>query len=88
MLSGPILIILSALIFGSLGLGIGYLIGLFNKQVARDVRIMFHFVRHLKITWKNFRRLPRQLKSLRKIIFRKRKLFWRLFAKTRQVPST
>ncbi|MFA5023780.1 MAG: hypothetical protein WC523_02365 [Patescibacteria group bacterium] len=87
MLTGSLLLILLIVVVFFLGLGLGYIVGFFNKKVAEQMKIIVYFVRHLEINWKNFRRLFRQIKGLIKILPKKRTLFWRLFARTRQEPN-
>ena len=67
-----------------LGLLIGYIIGLFNKKIAARVYVILHFIRNLRPNSKNLKELPGQILSLKKILPKKRKLFWRLFASTRK----
>jgi len=66
------------------GLLIGYIIGLFNKKIADQVYVILHFLRNLKPNFQSLKKLPKQAASLKKILPKKRKLFWRLFTSTRK----
>lgn len=66
------------------GLLIGYIIGLFNKKIAARVYVILHFLKNIRLNSQNLKELPRQVLSLKKILPKKRKLFWRLFASTRK----
>lgn len=71
-----------------LGLLIGYIIGLFNKKIGARVYVILHFIRNLKPNSQNFKKLPKQALSLKKVLPKKRKLFWRLFSRTRKKTTS
>ena len=79
------LFITALVLIALIALGIMAFIGIFNKKISIRVNLIIGFIRTLKISWINIKRLPSRFRLLIKILPYKSKLLFLKINKRLQI---
>lgn len=77
--------LITILFLASLAFLIFYLIGLFNKRIGRNMKVIIFHIRRMRASRRNMRKLRRQTRQAKRIVRRqKTRLLWRKLLKIYQ----